>query len=160
MIDVGRHEDGPAVLLTGGHFLAVARLVDQANAQRRHRGLAPLPLLAEIADAMRSCSFERSVVAIGHTDGSRWVPADEVSRVLHLTPRAVQQRAARGTLEARKIGRSWFVSATALEQAATAAQRPTRATRRRAATAQRTTAGHPATGTPRPPRTITIPAPN
>jgi hypothetical protein len=156
MIATGRHGDEPAATITGRHLAAVAALIDQANDQRRYSGKAPLPTLAEIAQSIQSCSFERSVVAISHTDGSRWVPTEEVSRVLRLSPRGVQLRASRGTLESRKIGRRLYFPAELLEQADTASRPPRAKKSSRTPPPADTAHEEPAAPAPRRPRTFTF----
>jgi hypothetical protein len=162
MIATGRHRDEPAATITGSDLAAVAALIDQANASRRHRGLAPMPALAELARALHeSCSFERTLVVHVEPDGSSWVPATEVCRLLHRAPRTVQQWAARGRWSSIKRGGRLYFPAEILELPADTASRPTRAKKKKKSSrtpplADTAHEEEPAAPAPRRPRTFTF----
>ena len=126
----------PGVLLSPATCAAIAPVLEDLAAQRSVQG-RPLPpdVRSEIAEVARIGAAHRRNAQLRESDvrpGEHAVvpacssPAPlyvmtcaEVATELRVTERAVQRRAERGTLPARRVGREWRFDAEQIERLTT-----------------------------------------
>ena len=90
--------------------------LEQRSHARRIARLVPFPSHIELVELLR-CSSERTTVEVAPVEDAQWMTSTQAALVSGVSPRAIQQRVARGALPgSRKINGLWWIPTHTIER--------------------------------------------